>query len=464
MRSPMIENPEPARSEREWVDSREPAPCRVASVSGVVSSGLLLLLWVLALAGCGQSAALLVSSGDPASGKETDLPKVQRQVVPEAVLEASNGLFIQRLTESDLEFVEWRSELTANRAIRSLRKEGGGTLYFAPGRYVVRHGMWISAADGIALIAAPNVELVFPDREAQQGIRLAEAAYEGQRHLTVDNVEGLAIGGRYQLFPGGGKGGRLLEFTVKKVEGTKLTIGASIKFMTHVKEIPEGSVVIEELNFFRVSRSRNVTIQGFAMDGRNRGKFIGHTTSSGIIVGNSFNAARAEGRPVFSGLRILDNSFRNLRGRGVAIYGTDDAIVTGNHLANIRTQAIEIDHFSAVRVHENTIKDSFVGIQLDDAYNSIVEDNLLEGVRRGIVFVGHFDDPWANTGNKILRNRLVGPGKTGVQLSTRSRDNIIAGNEFTAIERPLVGEAGENVIGENVIRQGPADSGKPDGQ
>ncbi len=420
-------------------------PERIARTSKGPTSRWALLPMAFWLLSCGL--------GLPESESRTSGPPVALELrdVPSAVLESNPGIFIQKGDATDLEFMEWQSESTANDAIQSLPAGTGGTIYFAPGRYVVRHGIVIKDIDDVALVAAPGVELVFPAR-GPQTIQLAAPATEGQEQLTVDRSEELSLGGRYQLFPPSGKGGRLLEFTVQELQGKRVGITRPVKLMKHVKSIPQGSIVIEELNFIRVFSSHNVWIQGFAMDGLNRGEVRGHTIFSGIIVANRYHEARAAGAPLFAGLHIVGNRCHNLRGRGMAIYGTRDVIVDDNHFDNIGAQAIEIDHFSSARVTRNVIRNAGVGIQLDDVFETIVKENVIETTRKAIVSRGHFQDSWANTGNKIIQNSIIGPGEVGIHLSKLAHGNLIADNDFTAIEKPFAGSIEDNAIGENLIR------------
>lgn len=414
----------------------------------------ILLLISLCIGNCGLNNGPIGNTvPGPSLAPEASTPdghSMGARQVPNQVLDASQGIFIQKRGGDRLEFVEWVSESTANTAIRSLRAAGGGSIYFAPGRYVVRHGIAVTELNHLALIAAPGVELVFPARRSAQHIRLTEPVNEGQSQLIIDNTEGVSMGGRYQLFPQERRGGRLLEFSVKMIQGKQITITKPVRFMKHVKAIPTGSVVVEELNFIRIRRSHNVSIQGFTMDGLNRGERAGHTIFSGILVGNDYHGAHAAGAPQFSGLHIVDNRFRNLRGRGIAVYGTRSVAVIGNQFDNIGAQAIEIDHYSSARVARNLVTNATIGIQLDDAFDTRVEQNILSRTSRAIVFLGHFDSPKVNTGNIVTANRITGPGKIGIQLSERARNNVIYRNELTSITQPISGAVENNDVRENI--------------
>jgi len=396
-----------------------------------------------------ESAASCGGTGAAPSATSASRSRTAHQQVPPPVLRARQALFVRRNGSPHLKFVEWKSEQTANGVIRSLERARGGTLYFAPGRYEVRFGIFVLGVDNITLIGVPGTELVLASPRAVPPPRLLAPATEGQRHLTLDRTNGLSVGGRYQIHPADGIGDRLLEFVVREVDGTGVTLGGPIQFMRHVSAIPEGSVVLEELNFFRVHHANHVVIQGFTLDGLGRGEVLGHTSYCGIIVDNDFLGAQKAGAPLYAGLRVVGNTFKNLKGRGVGVYGTRGVVVQGNGLVNIGHEALEMDHFSSGLVSHNRIRAAAVGIQLDDAFDTVVERNKVEGAGSAVVLLGHFDEPWANTGNRIIGNTFIGPGAIGVFVSERSRNNFIAGNHIKAVKQGIVGNlASNNVDGE----------------
>ncbi|MEZ5973574.1 MAG: right-handed parallel beta-helix repeat-containing protein [Planctomycetota bacterium] len=68
----------------------------------------------------------------------------------------------------------------------------------------------------------------------------------------------------------------------------------------------------------------------------------------------------------------------NLKGRGFAAYGMNEVLVEGCYFANADSQAIELDHFSSGQVRNNeSIHSSGVGIALNDAFDSVVEGNVV---------------------------------------------------------------------------------------
>lgn len=53
--------------------------------------------------------------------------------------------------------------------------------------------------------------------------------------------------------------------------------------MSHVKSIPKGSQVLEQLNFFIAEQCNHMKISGFEMDGLGRGDVFGHTIYCGFL-------------------------------------------------------------------------------------------------------------------------------------------------------------------------------------
>ena len=78
-----------------------------------------------------------------------------------------------------------------------------------------------------------------------------------------------------------------------------------------------------------------------------------------------------------------------------------------------------------------------------------VEENLIVRCRYGVSFVSHFNDTWVNTGNVVRNNTFIGPGKRGVRLSAKSRYNVVKGNKFFKIQKPIINKGLFNQIVEN---------------
>jgi len=220
------------------------------------------------------------------------------QEVPTEVLKGKSGLYIHKASGGPLIYQPWISDKLATKAVESLRSSDGGTIYFAPGDYVVRNGIFIYFVNNINLIASKGVKLAFPESEKELKTTLIKPALEGEKFLLIKDSSGIKQEGRYQIYGPDGRGSRILEFVVKKINGNRIELIRPVAFMEHVKSIPAGSLILDEWNFFRVGYSNNILIKGFEMDGRNRGSVHGHTIYSGILNENDLGKSRKKRAPL----------------------------------------------------------------------------------------------------------------------------------------------------------------------
>jgi hypothetical protein len=343
------------------------------------------------------------------------------------------GLFVHSAGTDETRFVPWSSEVTITREIRRLRD--GGTIRFAPGTYVIDEAIVVALANNLTISGSAAVTLEFapgPERTP----RTLSAVEAGDTTLHIDHPGDLIAGRRYQLYPPESDLNRVLEFIVESVEDGQVLLTKPVAFMPLIKEIPAGCRVIEEVNFFRVLGSPGTVIENFTLDGMGRGEIRGHTLftgvyASGLLVGG--------GRPKVSGLTVRGCDFRRLTGRGVAAYGIADVLVEECSFTDIRAQAIEIDHYSQGLVRRNVVDGAEVGVMVNDAFETVVEHNVLSNCWTAVRLLRIFPEDWVNTGN-IVRSNRIGPGCTrGValddDLSNGLIGNEITGNHFIGMER-----------------------------
>ena len=127
----------------------------------------------------------------------------------------------------------------------------------------------------------------------------------------------------------------------------------------------------------------------------------------------------------------------------------EDVLIEGNYFEHIRAQAIEIDHFASGHVKGNVVNGAEIGVMINDAYESVVEGNVLRHCQDGVRFREIYDDDWVNTGN-IVRDNFIGPGyRYGVYFQFEGcTDNLVEGNVFVGFKDTARVFGGEG----NVIR------------
>ncbi len=361
----------------------------------------------------------------------------------------ARGVFVRLAGEAEATFVPWTGEAEVQAQLDRLSEAGGGDLVFAAGDYELQTGFRVTRARDLRIAGsgAGTTRLHFAPEPTVRPT-LIEDAQIWSRTLRVAGAGSMREGRGYQLYRADLKGDRILEFVVDRIEGDTLTLRAPIHFMGHVKEIPAGSVVIDEINAFVLRASERVTIEGFEIDGEDRGDVHGHTTYCGIY---ALGVHRPRALPESAGLTVRGCHIHGLKGRGVCVYSMKDVLVESNHIHGIDAQAIEIDHFAQGVARSNTIEDAAVGIALNDAYSSIVEMNTLRACGLGVGFVKHFDDAEFNVDNSVRANLMIAC-RRGVNVQKGVAGNRIVGNRFAEMDEKLwVRQEGGNEAADNAL-------------
>lgn len=375
----------------------------------------------------------LVALKSPQSAKATD----------------ARGVFVRVAGEAEAAFVPWTGEAEVQAHLDRLSEAGGGEVVFAAGDYELETGFRITRARGLRIAGsgAGTTRLHFAPEPTVRPT-LIEDARIWSKTLRVADAGSMREGRGYQLYKADLKGDRILEFVVDRIEGDTLTLRAPIHFMGHVKEIPAGSVVIDEINAFALRSCERVTIESLEIDGCDRGDVHGHTTYCGVY---AVGKHRPRELPESAGLVVRGCHIHGLKGRGVCVYSMKDVLVEGNHIEGIDAQAIEIDHFAQGVARSNTIVNAGVGVALNDAYSSVVEMNTLRDCGLGVGFVKHFDDAEFNVNNSVRANLVIGC-RRGIDVKSGVTGNRIVGNRFAEMDRALwVRQQGGNEAADNAL-------------
>lgn len=378
-----------------------------------------------------EAAELLARGENPLGGRTDDDVSRPPRIYPPGTDVPERGFYVRGQETDRFRFVKWESEETINKALDFLkRKEGSCAIQFAPGDYEIESRIFVNEVQNLTISGIPGVRLHFADGP-NKTTAMRKAAEAGSATIEVEHPERLVIGRRYQVYREDGRWDRILEFEVKEVVDGVVHLRHPVHFFPHVKEVPVGSQVMAEMTFFRVRQSPGFTLQGIYMDGRHRGGIRGHTTYCGVHANGLYKAHQ---RATHTGFTVRNCTFKNLKGRGVVFYGLGEGLVENNEFEFITAQAIEIDHFSQGIIRGNHVNGAEVGVMVNDAYESIVEGNVLRNCGHGVRFLEIYDDPWVNSGN-IIRDNVIGPGcAAGVHFfSEGMNDNLITGNHFLGL-------------------------------
>jgi hypothetical protein len=342
---------------------------------------------------------------------------------------------------------EWGDDSVQNLNSIIRESENSIEILFGPGEYLFHQALEINNKDGV-FISGSKATWVFPDGAKVIAV-LEQDVLVGDVELYVYDDEDLRSGQRYQVYKEDRSGDRLLEFEVKEVSDNTMILTKPVSFMQHVDEILEGSILLEEINFLRINDSKNVEIRDLVFDGKEIGDVRGHTIYSGLIAEKPYGDDLGDNEDENI---VIDNCvFKNFKGRGITFYGFSGVSVVNSKFENILAEAIEIDHFSQGEVRGNYVSKSAVAIQLNDAYDSVVDSNELIDNGHGVFFVSHYEDPSVNTGNKVINNLIEGSSVAAIKLSDQSKNNEISENTLIKNEVYFAGNTSENEIFDNSL-------------
>jgi hypothetical protein len=358
---------------------------------------------------------------------------------PDEVLQDSLMVYVFRDGEKVVKH-PWKSTETFNKIIADIRKDDSEltSIYFSPGEYIVDSEIVIYKVDNIEIIGSLGTKLVFPDGELPE-VKLIKEAKAGDKNIFVNNLSFFEKNKNYQGFKEK-KSAFILEFNVKSVADKFIETRNPIYLMGHVNNIPKGTLIYKQLNFFLISNSNNITIANIEFDGKNIGDVVGHLLYCGIIVRNPYRNKGGNIKPLFGKFKVNNCKFVNLKGRAVAVYGADDVVIENNFAKNISYETFELDHMSSGEIVNNEIIDSLLAIQLNDAFNSLVKNNKINNTSFGVMLLSHFQDDWLNINNRIVNNTIKNTSQAIIAKGEHNKNILIQYNHFKNVKLKFKGE------------------------
>ncbi|MDX9980626.1 MAG: right-handed parallel beta-helix repeat-containing protein [Lentisphaeria bacterium] len=348
-------------------------------------------------------------------------------------------------------------------ALASLRQEKGGDLILTEGTYWIGAELSLDGLVDARIVGQGEVTLrLMP----QRWTRTTREAKQGDTELFLRHPEvfapGLIVeiqGTTRETFTPDGKPHRIpyLNHTVREVLPDRIVLTKPL-----ATDIATDAPVLHPMNLFDGRRDiRNVTIQGLVLD-LNRESWpvapLNHSHHSGIFLHGPYSYEKGPVGPPLEGIRIIGCTVRNAHHRGIAFYCARDSAVYGCHLENTGAEGIDFDHFvSRCTAVGNTLVNC-QNLELNDASDCLVADNLLRDCRAGIVVWQWCQLPGLNERNFILGNRFENCPPPLVALRQRADGNTVLGNAGTVPKGPALAVDGTaNLIGENAFQadQGP---------
>lgn len=365
--------------------------------------------------------------------------------------EKAGPTVVIRLASGPVSQHQWSGDRWLEQAVQRVSQAGGGVLDFAPGVYQFARGLRLRNINKVHFRGSPGTVFRFRKLPEIGKIKVTAKSPVGDKSFEVDHPELLRPDGYYQVFMPDLKGNRKAEFEIAKIEGSRVTL----KWLTNVqiKAFEPGMHIIPSLNFFESRESNDLSFTDIEFDGNcdvantriDKVLLYGHTMHCGILLRNRYLSR--PGDPVWPGtrhLRVNRCVFRRILGRGVTAYNTHDINVSECRFEDVGAESVEIDHLASNAVISGCVFiRSKVGVQFNDASDSIVIGNVFDHCKYGINV------------NRVLKNgapnaRLVVHGNSfkGGHVAIRANhiaDSVIASNVISGPKKIGISLNGSDV-------------------
>lgn len=318
-------------------------------------------------------------------------------------------------------------------AIDRAVKQGSGEVVIGKGDYLIGGSLKIGSATNLTIRGQPGAVLRLPPLPYAQSL---EAVAAGATSLRVDRVEGFKPGLRLhfvapgKVHPFTGKPAPYFLATVARVEPGRLEFKAPLEFPA-----PAGTRLYHEdaPNVFSIrGAAENVVIERLTLEGGRRAddpKITGHIIGCGVLAEGPYSYERGPTGTPIRRLMVRDCVIRHCFGRGVAMYSVVEGAVERCTIKDTVDEAIDFDHFAVgCRAVDNTVAGCRVGVELNDANDSLVRSNRFDSCDIGINLWRWCRQPELNVRNRILDNQFLKTRGSAIVIRSNTASNVISGN------------------------------------
>lgn len=328
------------------------------------------------------------------------------------------------MTESDL-----------GAAIRDTVAKGGGRIVLPPGMIRIEKGLRLEEVRNLTLTGSPGDATILQLPPLVYAISKG-ATTVGAERISVSKMQGFRPGMQLHIETDG----EIDAFTkqpkpyvlgkVKAVEDGKLVLAGGLKF-----PVPAGTLIRDPdaPNLIEIRGGcGGIRLENLVLDG---GRVAGdpsvraHAQLCGVFVQGPYSYEKGATGPKPSGIALVNSLVRNCHGRGIALYSAEDCEIRGNRFFDLSDEAIDLDHFAVrVRVTGNDIRRAFIGIEMNDASDCVIEDNRVQDCRTVLHLWQFCKLPGLNEGNRIVRNRFEGFRGKAIQIQEHLKNNTVGEN------------------------------------
>ncbi len=345
-------------------------------------------------------------------------------------------------------------------ALDALRGQGGGDLILAAGTYEIGAALSLDGLVGARILGRGEVVLrLAPERwtrttrEAKRGdsvlfLGRGDVFTPGLRiEIQGANRESRTPDGRPHRIP-------YVKGTIREVHADRIVLAEPLE-----AGVASDAAVLNPMNVFDGRRDiSGLTIQGLVLD-LNRDAWpiapLDHSCHSGFFFHGPYSYEQGPSGSQLEGIRIIGCTVRNAHHRGIAFYSACHSGVYDCRIENTGAEGIDFDHFVRHCAAVGNTLANCQNIELNDASECLVANNLLRGCRAGIKVWQWCQLPGLNERNLILNNRFEDCPPPLIALRKGADRNTVAGNVGAVDAGPaIVVEGVGNLVGENPIRVG----------
>ena len=327
------------------------------------------------------------------------------------------------------------TEADIQQAIDKAIRSGGGEVRIPAGTLVLEKGLRVENARNLRIVGADRSGTI---------LKLPPVTFAETAELTLAGSDKILLKRQQRM-----ASGMLLRIEAPG-EIDSFTKEPKPYQAAKVKSIADGVLILEQPLAFPVPagtlirdrKSPNViTIRGasdgvhidnLTLDGgrtANDPHISGHAQLCGVFAQGKYTYESGPVEPVPSHIVVTRCTIRNCHGRGVAFYSVQDSEVSHCEISDTTDEAVDLDHFSVrVSVHDNELRHSSEGMELNDANDCVVKNNRFIECGVGINLWQFTKLAGWNECNVIEDNRFEKTKKTPIQIQKGLTKNKVSGN------------------------------------
>jgi len=321
------------------------------------------------------------------------------------------------------------TEKDIQQLIKQADADGGGIISLLEGIYILHDRISLEDIQNVTIIGHPGgTEL----RAAKELVgTVGKNAAVGQKYIELQDKVEFAKGMTVEIQTQGAGKQDFFRAVVAGVDGTRIKLTAPLEYV-----VPSGTKVIGAYNgFWGCSGTANIRLEDITIN-MNREEWPipprNHTCHCAILCQGLYSYETGPVGAAVENFKVVNCIIKNAHHRGISWYNIANSEVCNCLIVDagdkLNAEAIGFDHFARnCKAVGNTVINSH--IELNDASDCLVKDNVIVNVKTGIWLWRWFTKlPNLCVRNKIVGNVIYKASKTGIRIA--GDDNEITDNKM----------------------------------